>query len=320
MKIATLMLKHDYGISSRGPSNEIKYFLPAIEKIAPTVSLWLEDKGFPDDLPVLQFNIKEFIEKEQPTHVFMILMREEVSRETMDWMRARGIKVINWFCDDQWRLAWSLDVGKHLSLAVTTDKYSLKAYERAGIPVVLSQWASSYYQPILAKSPAYQWGVTFVGSKNSVREWYIDMLKDAGIKVECFGAGWENGRVKDEYLRDIFRLSEINLNLSNSATLDVRYLQRTGGRVEGHKFSEQIKARHFEIPACGGFQLAHYALEVEDYYTIGKEIAVFGGPEDLIKQIRYYQDHKEERENIRHFGWVRSIGYTYEERMKGVFL
>ena len=36
------------------------------------------------------------------------------------------------------------------------------------------------------------------------------------------------------------------------------------------KTSEQIKARNFEIPGFGGFQLSQYSLGLEDFYDIDR--------------------------------------------------
>ncbi|GAH96354.1 unnamed protein product, partial [marine sediment metagenome] len=44
--------------------------------------------------------------------------------------------------------------------------------------------------------------------------------------------------------------------------------------MRSKKRIEQIKARNFEIPALGGFQLTNYCLSLEDYFEIGKEIVM----------------------------------------------
>lgn len=91
--------------------------------------------------------------------------------------------------------------------------------------VVLSQWASfGFKKNINFKTTKYKYDVSFVGGISGYREYLINQLKKKGVKVECFGAGWENGRVTFEEMGEIFENSKINLNISNSVNYDVRYI------------------------------------------------------------------------------------------------
>jgi len=309
MKIGTLLLKFDYGKPERGISMEYNYFYPALKSFAEVVPFWIEDYPIKD----LQEEIIRFCKSSRCDYYFTILMYDEITVHTLDRLKEAGHKVINWFCDDHWRLPWSLEVVKHLYGAITVDKYSLAKYKALGHLAWLSQWGIHSWD---SPSTLYKYDVAFVGGKNPVREWFVEELKSSGYEVECFGEGWRNGRVTD--MSNIFRHSRINLNLSNSIQTDVRCINFVGEQTGG-KLGEQIKARHFEIPGGGGFQLAHYALEIEDYFVIGKEIAVFGNIDDLKKQVAYYIENWEEREAIKMAGWRRVRNYTYENRLREVF-
>ena len=59
-----------------------------------------------------------------------------------------------------------------------------------------------------------------------------------------------------------------------------------------------VKARFFEINACGGFQMAFYAEGLETEYEIGKEIAIFNNIDELIRRVKYYLSNEEDRKNI----------------------
>ena len=41
--------------------------------------------------------------------------------------------------------------------------------------------------------------------------------------MECFGYGWENGRISFEGITEIFKSFRINLNISNSVSYDIGY-------------------------------------------------------------------------------------------------
>ena len=120
----------------------------------------------------------------------------------------------------------------------------------------------------------------------------MQRLADIGIPVACFGAGWTNGRVDNESMELIFRASRINLNISNSVSHDLRFVL-SGPRnflhyLRSPKRVEQMKARNFEIPLAGGFQLTNYVPCLERYLTIGNEVTIYSTPEECAGQIRYF--------------------------------
>lgn len=344
MKIATILLKYDYGIEARGESLEKKAFLPAIKSNADEVAIfWLEENGYPNDVENLQDKLLQFCEKENPDIVFFILMRDEVRVETIKKLSDKYI-TINWFCDDQWRFeTFTKFVAPSLTYSITMDKYSLEKFKQLNCKVIHSQWATMDYQENLnTKNIKYQYDISFIGGKNITREWYVDELKKAGYKVDCFGAGWENGRISYDEMKDIFLTSKINLNLSNSIPKDIRFykyliqslfkfkklsfraylrkVKMTIGIILGRsgKTVEQMKARNFEICGFGGFQLSQYSPELEDYYNIGKEIAIFTNMDELKLNIDYYLNNSETREKMRIEAYIRTKLHTYENRIKKI--
>jgi len=326
MRIMAAFLKYDYGIKERGDSLEKTAFLPALQQVSSDVlPFWLEDNGYWEDKQKLQNNIMEFAAENKPDIIFFILMRDEVAKKTIEYLSEKYITV-NWFCDDQWRFKnFTRSIAPILTYSITTDKFSLLKYHSLGVRnVILSQWAASdYVENIDFDSIEYKYDVSFVGGKNTTRAWIIDYLNKKGFHVKCFGSGWNEGRLSYEEIKDVFLRSKINLNLSNSVQSDLRYLlfswRSIRSYIFGQKRREQIKARNFEIPCYGGFQLTNYAPGLEDYYTIGKDIAIYTSLEDLSVQIEYYLNNEDERKAVCLSGYKRSKDYTYEKRMKKVF-
>ncbi|OHD13541.1 MAG: hypothetical protein A2Y41_06540 [Spirochaetes bacterium GWB1_36_13] len=346
LKIVPAFLKYDYGIKERGESLEKTFFVPELEKIFGKVTpFWLEENGLPDNIKGLQDKLIEFVEIEKPDIVFFVLMKDEITQETLSKLKTLTTTV-NWFCDDQWRFeSFTKNIAPLLSYSITVDKHSLSKYKEIGYNnVLLSQWASFVYEKDFSpEKTEYLYDVSFIGGKNNTRAWYIKELEKSGIKVECFGAGWKNGRVSFEKMKEIFQRSKINLNLSNSLPYDIRfyrYLKKLplGWNIfkpicflksvkrkffsrflYSQKNAEQIKARNFEIPGCGGFQLSNFVLEIEDYFDIGKEIAVYSSIDELKKQIKYYLENENEREAIKKKGFLRAEKYNYYEKFKEIF-
>jgi spore maturation protein CgeB len=197
----------------------------------------------------------------------------------------------------------------------------------------------------------FEFDVSFVGQINPTRAWIVDGLQRSGLHVECFGPGWPNGKVSFERMREIFHRSRINLNLSNSIPKDrdfARFARRwelhsrvssfrfgspkrvarqlldlaratVSNPTKGPKNREQMKARYFEIAACGGFQIGKIVLGLEDYLEIGKQIAVYSDVSELAEQIRYYLRHDSERESMVRSALVRVKDYEYHRQLKKIF-
>ena len=325
MKIVPVFLRYDYGIKSRGDSLEYNGFYPALKQITDEVHPFWYDE-YLDRKEELQKRVIKFVDDVHPDIVFFILMKDEFSFETFDYLKSKYI-TLNWFCDDQWRFEnFTKYYAPHFTYSVTTDKFALSKYRKISYKnVILSQWASfGCSENIDFKEIKYKYDVSFVGGISGYRKWIINRLKRKGVKVECFGAGWKNGRVSFEEMAEIFKTSKINLNVSNSASYDIRNIFSSVRSiyefVRSKKRIEQIKARNFEIPAFGGFQLTNYVPSLEDYFEIGKEVAVYTSIEDLMLQINYYLDNEEERREIMIDGYNRAMNeYTYLNRLKDIF-
>ena len=99
----------------------------------------------------------------------------------------------------------------------------------------------------------------------------------------------------------IFRLSKINLNFTSKPI-------RTG-----------IPLRLWDILGAGGFVLTNYQSEIPEYFEVGKDLDIFASEEELVKKIRYYLEHEEEREEIARNGYQKAKEkYSLELRVKQI--
>ena len=90
--------------------------------------------------------------------------------------------------------------------------------------------------------------------------------------------------------------------------------------ADGAPYPDQIKARNFEIPGCGGFLLTGRADNLDDYYEVGKEIVYFENTQDLIEKVRHYLHHEDERAAIAQAGYQRtSREHLYAHRFPEIF-
>ncbi len=345
MKILFIACKYDYGKPELGFSFEYFNLYDALVKMDNKNN---EVVYFPFDEIASQVGIEkmnerllEVVEKEKPQLCLFFLFVEQIKKETVKKITEKGFLTMNWFADDLWRFYnFSRYWAPYFNWVSTDQPCRLKDYYKIGYKnVVIGGWACNHniYKPLnLPKI----YDVTFVGQPHGNRKKIVAQIKKAGIKIECFGRGWPNGKVSQKEMVKIFSQSKINLNFSKcSGRLTPRYFAQIFLRKEDRKIrlnnpkywvpnlksvlarrQKEIKGRIFEIPGCRGFLLTDYAPGLEKYYEIGKEIECFYDIKDLIEKIKYYLEHEEEREKIAFNGYKRTFrDHTYEKRFNEIF-
>ncbi len=324
MKILYVDLEFDYGDPSRG-INAIGQlgFKNSFEQLGHEVIPFYYDHYLKSNLKALQKDLCEKADQITPDLIFFILFRDQFTEETLTYLKSK-YKTANWFGDDTWRFeGFTSKFAPFFTYPITTDKFSLTKYHALGIKnVIRSQWAA--IDDLRLIPPAvYNYEVSFIGGYNRYRHWFVKKLQKNGINVACFGHGWANGSLSNDRMVELFSSSKINLNLSNSASFDLRYLlthpKNLAQTLHTTKHASQIKARNFEINYYGGFQLADYVPGLEEYYDIGKELACYSNPEEATMLIKYYLENESEREMIRDSGMQKArASYTYSSQLKKV--
>ncbi|MCE7556867.1 glycosyltransferase [Aliivibrio fischeri] len=312
-KIFYVAFKYEYGKKENGLALNYKAFFENFVKLGyDVVPLFYEDYSHEQ----LQTELLKLANEYNPDMIFFILQKDQIDIKTLNKLKDNGHFTVNFFGDDQWRFDnWSSKYALSLSSCITTDKFSIEKYKKLGQEnIVRSQWASLENE-ITNESENYKYDVSFIGGYNDYRNWFVQTLKKNGINVHCFGNGWDNGRISYSEMEMIFSSSKINLNISNSLSYDIRYLTsnvktaliflRSIIKKQG-KNSSQIKARNFEIPVQGGFQLTDFVPSLDDYYEIGHDIACYADVDESARLIKYYLNNDKEREEIKIAGIKKS--------------
>ena len=321
-KILYVAFQYEYAKKENGTALNYKAWYENFVKLGYEVeTLFYEDYSKED----LQIIIVEKSNEIKPDLVFFILQKDQIEVQTLKILKKQGFFTANFFGDDQWRFDnWSSIYAPYFSSCITTDKFSIDKYKVIGQKnIIRSQWAS-LDSDVPYENVNYKYDVSFIGGINSYRKWFVKELSKRGIKVHCFGNGWDNGRVTYEQMEEIFLTSKINLNISNSTNYDIRYLlsnmraflSTLKATVKGGKNSSQTKARNFEIPVQGGFQLTDYVPTIEDYFDIGKELICYNNIDEADNLIYYYLKHEKEREDIKIQGIKKAReNHTFKHRM-----
>ncbi len=324
MKILFVDLEYDYGDVSRGKNGIGQLgFKASFEKLGHELTPFYYDSYLKDNLDNLQTDLLAKTEQVKPDLIFFMLFRDQFKVQTLETLKSK-YTTVNWFGDDTWRFEnFTSKFAPHFTYSVTTDKFSIPKYKAIGVKkVIRAQWAAIDQDQFTTPLP-YKYDISFVGGYNLYRKWFIGQLKKQGINVQCFGFGWPNGPLSNAKMIETFAASKINLNLSNSASFDLRYLLTNPKNIvhtlHTRKHASQIKARNFEINYYSGFQLGDYVPGLEDYYHIGTDLACYNTPEEAAILIRYYLENETERESIRDAGTAKArTGYTYRSQIKNM--
>jgi len=81
---------------------------------------------------------------------------------------------------------------------------------------------------------------------------------------------------------------------------------------------DHYSVRSFEIPACGGFMLAHRTPAMKNLFEEGQEAEYFGDSKELITKVRHYLEDGESRRRIAAAGRERCLrdGHDVVNRMR----
>jgi spore maturation protein CgeB len=343
VRILYVAMKYDYGKPERGLSFEHWNFYDSLARMG-------HDLLYFDFMTLYQERGRESMNRrlldvaraERADMLFCVLFTDELDPEVMRRIGTETSMVtVNWFCDDHWRFEnFSNRWAPNFEYVVTTASSAVPKYEAIGYQnVIKSQWACNHrlYRK-LDLPPRYD--VTFIGQPHGNRRAIIDAVRRAGIDVHTWGTGWDAERLDQDAMIRVMNESRITLNLSNASKprRDIRSLARIGityGRslasrrggthpaasvAASARFTDQIKARNFEAPGCGTFLLTGRADDLERYYDLENEVAVFDGVDDLVEKIRHYLVHDDDRQRLADAGHARTLReHTYDHRFAEIF-
>jgi len=355
VRIVYAASKYDYANPARGYSYEHYNFYESLLNLGHDILYFdlgtlLHERGRSG----MNRRLLEVVESERPQLMFTVLTRNELDPAIVGRISAdTSTMTVNWFCDDHWRFeTFSRYWAPRFNCVVTTAESALSKYRAIGCQnVIKSQWACNHvrYRPL---EVAPQYDVTFVGLPHGDRRFIIDSLRRAGIDVQVWGRGWNRGRISQDDMIRVFNQSRINLNLSNASppkSLASRVVDAVTRSLENspvpsrarelllHRlalvrhvlagrddtsthYPDQIKGRNFEVPGCRGFLLTGLADNLEHYYLPGREVACFAGIDELVRQIRYYLGHADERDAVARAGYARTMReHTYAHRFTMMF-
>jgi spore maturation protein CgeB len=324
VKILVVCMLHTYGDPKREYSFEYFNFYQVLGQMGYEVELF----DYMTEMQVLGksgMNQKMLarVREWQPTATVFSLYTDQFEAETINALRSHT-KTFCFFHDDTWRVEYSRYWAQHFDYFSTPDLHGETKYREIGL-------SNAIYFPFGCNEEIFRklevpkkYDVSFVGGWHPYREWLIEQIRKAGVSVEVVGYRWPKGEIDQEGMVRLFNESRINLNLSNSASWDLRYLASSPrafiNRLRSKKNIEQMKARIFEVNGCGTFQLSYYVEGLANCYDIDREIGVYTDMDDLLEKVKFYLTHEALRESIASAAHKRTVNdHSYVQRFQTVF-
>jgi len=324
MKILLACMLHGYGDPNRPYSYEYFNFYLSLKDMGHDVEFFdymaeIRTLGKQGMNHKLLNRVREW----QPEVTLFSLYTDQFEPAVVDAMRAHT-STLCFFHDDTWRVEYSRYWARHFDFFTTPDVHGELKYREIGL-------LNAIYFPFGCNDKVFKkleipkkYDVSFVGGWHPYREWLINRIRKSGVNVKVAGYRWPEGEVDQDAMVQIFNESCINLNLSNSASWDMRYLLSSPkaviNRLRSSKNIEQMKARMFEVNGCGAFQLSYYVEGLAACYEIDKEIAVYADADDLLDKVRFYLKYPDLREEVAESGFLRVIkDHTFKSNFERVF-
>jgi spore maturation protein CgeB len=322
MNVVLVAALSDEGRPENGPSYEHVQLLLPLERAAKKVIPFdfmaeMRDRGRAG----MNQQLVALVEAARPNVVIVVPFTDQLDFETVDRLRTTA-PTLGYFFDDAWRIEFTSTWARHLTWVTTSDVNGVRRLGERGVHNVVYSPFGCNLEVFRPLGLPFEHDVTFVGRYHPYRAWLFQLLRRHGIEVTVRGTGWPEGRATTDEMVAMFSRSRINLNLSNCVSWDFRYLSNVrrplletlrawhgavrAVRDPDVKTREMVKGRHFEINACGGFQLTFYVEGLERHYAIGDELAVYLSPEDLVEKIAYFLRHDTERAAIAAAGLMRT--------------
>jgi hypothetical protein len=201
----------------------------------------------------------------------------------------------------------------------TTKTFNVEEWRRRGVRHVSflpHGYRPNCHFPVAVSEPdRVRFGspLAFVGTFERARAAVLASVADLGLRI--WGNDW-TGRSVPAVLRRAVQgravYCEDMSRVFNASSICLAFLRKAN--------RDRHTSRTFEIPACGGFQLAERSDEVLGFFEEGREIECFEGADELRDKARFYLANDAARARIAAAGHerVRRSRYSFTDRLQDI--
>jgi len=269
---------------------------------------------------------------EQVAPLVHIAWKGEVFRpETFRALRSRGVFTVLWHPDES-NPEWLPPLARASDLFVTQYKGMEAVYRAAGVERIawlLDGFTPSFFEcgeitPVERRT--YGCEIVTIGTIDRIpqyrrRMYALNRLIREGFDVKWWGRrmsfwrnpwrdwfsparrAWGGAMVWDGTFAKACHCAKIFFTLPADAEMP-------GG----------LSNRAFWVTGVGAFTLMLYKEGMEEFFELGKEVAVFRDHDEMVEKARYYLEHEDERRAIAEAGRARCLRDYTNQRLLGDFL
>jgi hypothetical protein len=277
---------------------------------------------------IQQYNqaIRDCVSAMKPT-AFLTVKGSNVSRETLEFIRAAGIASINYYPDAHFNHPGvDESLFSFYDRFYTTKSFQVDYLKRLLDPDRIEFMHHGFLQtfhtpPVTEPSEKFSTDIVYIGNHSLEKERWLAAIQQSAPKAQMkiYGNRWGNNASKkilgpsiccgpvygSDYAAAIYG-AKINLGIHM-------------GVLDQSGWYDLVSTRTFEIPACKGFMLHIDNSEIRQLFTPGVEIDVFNNVDELCEKIDLYLSHNDLRLNMVESAFKRCVpAYSYDERARAI--
>jgi spore maturation protein CgeB len=282
------------------------------------------------NISLMNYRLKKTVRTFKPDLVF-IIKGETIRAKTLHWIKSTSPKtiLINFYPDNPFVL-WNGNSNQEVLISLPCYDYFLSwsqmlmsVLESAGCKNVL-YFPFAYDEtvfnnnPIISDHKHYACDVSFVGTWDAEREWWLTGLITARphLDLAIWGNNWLENLAQNSLLRPRLRDTAIyppeSVNIIQNSMINLNFIRKQN--MTSHNM------RTFEITSSGGFMLTQRTREqAEIFFKEDESLACFDTLDELIKKIDFYLKQPSIRKAVMHNSTTVAQHYTLQNYIKNLF-
>ncbi len=271
-------------------------------------------------------NIQKLAQKVNPD-LCLIINGNQIDKQSIDQIKHNGARLILWCYDSVTHYPRILENASCYDRVFVFEPSDVPILSRLGVEssVLPMAYDPTLYFPISDRHEEYD--LSFVGTIFSYPE-RLRLLKsiqsrNPRIKMRIFTdtppayspkRGYSLLRPFSPFLKTVEMRS-----ISHSRINEIYNSSKICLNFHHEQSIEGLNPRVFEILGSGALQLVDCRRQLSDLFELGKEIVCYESEDDLQRQISYFLENPNERNEIARRGEMiaRSM-HTYEQRLKNL--
>lgn len=199
-------------------------------------------------------------------------------------------------------------------LIVSSFPHYVKMFRKMGIGSEYLRWCFEDGVRKEIKTKKRDLGAVFVGGFSSAHSKGNRVLENLAenVRLDVWGYGINqlgiNSPLKKHYNGELWGREMYDM-MARAKIVVNRHINVAGNIANN--------MRMFDATGMGALLITDQKPNMSEFFEVGKEVVTYKNAEDLVKKVKYYLKHDDERDKIARAGQKRTLkDHTYKIRMK----